>query len=70
MEEVIEKDLVEKKHDNELTENGWRVLIAIDVTDIKHIENLLATEVTRERLQRFLSMHKNHSVLMIQKIFC
>lgn len=54
---------------NELTENGWRVLIAFDVADIKHIENLLATEVTRERFQRFLSMHENHSVFMIQEVF-
>lgn len=39
------------------------------VAQFQHVEELLAAEVSRKRLQRFETMHENHSITMLQKVF-
>lgn len=41
----------------------------VGIAHVQHIENLLTGEMTCEWLQWFHTMHKNHSIFMIQKVF-
>lgn len=56
------------KHIHRVGLDGYRRAEAV-VRYVQHVEELLARKVAREGLQRFVAMHKDDGIIMIQKVF-